>query len=122
MKSKFNLNDWLAQKISLIIDSIKSHPYKLLIAIFLFFILKWLWGAEAGIFLGIFILFFLMKWDSRVFVFFGLIFLVTCPFLLMFEKEFVAEDMAVYAYYCLFLGVSLQLVEYWRENRQTRKK
>lgn len=122
MPKKFNLNNWLADKIDSIIESVRSHPYKVFIGIVLFFILKWLWGAEAGIFLGIFILFLLMKWDSRVFVFFGLIFLVTCPFLLMFEKDVTAENMAVYAYYCLFLGVSLQLVEYWRENRQTRKK
>lgn len=58
----------------------------------------------------------LLHWDSRIFFVFGLIFLVFCPFLLAFEKKTVAEEMAVYAYYMLALGVIMQIVHHVREH------
>ena len=65
---------------------------------------------------------FLLGWDSRFFIGFGLIFLIACPFLLAFEKKVLAEEMAVYAYYMLALGVVLQIVEYGREAVLAPKK
>ena len=58
----------------------------------------------------------LLGWDSRVFIGIGLIFLISCPFLLAFEKKALAEEMAVYAYYMLALGVVLQIVHYFKDS------
>lgn len=58
----------------------------------------------------------LLNWDSRVFIGVGLIFLISCPVLLAFEKKVLAEEMAVYAYYMLALGVALQIVQYFKDS------
>lgn len=58
----------------------------------------------------------LLGWDSRVFIGFGLVFLIACPFLLAFEKKTTAEQMAVYAYYMLALGVIMQILQYFTVN------
>jgi len=65
-----------------------------------------------GVALGIL----LLGWDSRVFIGFGLVFLIACPFLLAFEKKTTAEEMAVYAYYMLALGVIMQILQYFKDS------
>jgi hypothetical protein len=65
---------------------------------------------------GLAIAILLLGWDSRVFIGIGLIFLLACPFLLAFEKKAFAEEMAVYAYYMLALGVLLQIIQYVRSS------
>ena len=57
-----------------------------------------------------------LNWDSRVFIGIALIFLISCPILLAMEKKTVAEEMAVYAYYMLALGVFLQIIQYFKES------
>jgi hypothetical protein len=64
----------------------------------------------------------LLSWDSRVFIGIGLIFLIFCPFLLAFEKKVLAEEMAVYAYYMLALGVFLQIVQYFKDSIFSKNK
>src|SRR3989339_1606392 len=102
--------------IGTILSDIKRNPVKVLIAIIAFVVFDLLWGYISAIFLGTFVLFILLKWDSRVFIAGGLLFLISCPLYLLQRKELMAEEMAVYAYYSLFLGVMLQIIEYWREN------
>lgn len=50
----------------------------------------------------------------------GLAFLFICPFLLVFEKETIAEKAAIWAYVFLAVGVIQTLIEYMRENRKWR--
>jgi len=102
--------------IGTILFDVKQNPFKVLIAILACVIFDILWGYISAIFLGTFVLFILLKWDSRVFIAIGLLFLISCPLYLLQRKELMAEEMAVYAYYALFLGVMLQLIEYWRES------
>jgi len=71
-----------------------------------------------GVALGIL----LLGWDSRVFIGFGLVFLIACPFLLAFEKKTTAEQMAVYAYYMLALGVIMQILIYFKDTVFSEKK
>ena len=85
-----------------ILNQIKQKPIFLIISILAYIGFNYLWGGLAGLFLGSFVLFILYKWDSRIFIGFGLLFLLAAPFYLLLRKELMAEEMAVYAYYFLF--------------------
>lgn len=104
--------------IAKILNQIKQKPTFLILGIIFYIIFNSIWGFIAALFLGTFLLFAMYQWDSRVFIGFGLLFLLATPFYLLQRKELMAEEMAVYAYYFLFLGVILQLIEYIREERQ----
>jgi len=58
----------------------------------------------------------LLNWDSRFFIGVGLFFIASCPILLVFNKQNTAEEMAIYAYYMLTLGVILQIIQYFNEK------
>ena len=99
------------------IDSIKNHPYKILVVVFIFWFLEWRWGFEASFFITLFFLFLLFHWDSRILIAFALLFLISCPFYLILGKKFQAEQMAIYAYYLLFIGTVLSLIECLRAKK-----
>jgi hypothetical protein len=75
----------------------------------------------AGIGLAIII----FDWDSRVFIGFGMFFLLSCPFFLMFMKKTVAEEMAIYAYYLLIAGIIIQIIQsrrlFFAQSKRTSK-
>ncbi len=98
------------------INSIKNRPYKTLAVVFIFWLLEWRWGFEAGFFVTLFFLFWLLKFNSRILIALALMFLVSCPFYLIYDNTFRAEQMAIYAYYLLFIGVVLSLIELRREK------
>lgn len=62
------------------------------------------------------------KFEGRVSIAGGLIFLTMCPFLLIFKKDLVAEKAAVWAYMFLVVGVVQLFVEYLKEERKDAKK
>jgi len=67
------------------------------------------WGPEAVFFVTWLFLALAVQHDSRISAAVGLAFLATCPFLLIAEKEAVAEQAANYAYFFLAIGVLVQL-------------
>ena len=69
------------------------------------------WGPEAVFFVTWLFLTLTLRHDSRISAAAGLAFLATCPFLLITEKEAVAEQAANYAYFFLAIGVLVQLEE-----------
>ena len=69
------------------------------------------WGAEAIFFVTWLLVALTVQHDSRLSAAIGLAFLATCPFLLIAEKEAVAEQAANYAYFFLAIGVLVQLEE-----------
>ena len=69
------------------------------------------WGPEAVFFVTWLFLALTVGHDSRISAAVGLAFLATCPFLLIAEKEAVAEQAANYAYFFLAIGVLVQLEE-----------
>jgi len=69
------------------------------------------WGPEAVFFVTWLFLALTVQHDSRISAAVGLAFLSTCPFLLIAEKEPVAEQAATYAYFFLAIGVLVQLEE-----------
>jgi hypothetical protein len=57
------------------------------------------------------------KIDSRFFLIPALIFLAYIPFLLIAQKNTIAENTAIYIYYFLIIGVVLQFIENSRNNK-----
>ena len=55
--------------------------------------------------------------ESRIAAGIALLFLTSCPILLIFKKEAMAETIAIYAYYFLVITVITQIREYWQEER-----
>jgi hypothetical protein len=74
------------------------------------------WGAEAVFFVTWLLLALTVRHDSRISAGVGLAFLATCPFLLIAEKDAVAEQAANYAYFFLAIGVLVQLEELFLER------
>jgi len=64
----------------------------------------------------------LHKFEGRVPIAGGLIFLIMWPFLLIFGKEAIAEKSAIWAYMFLLVGVIQMIIEYIREERKDAKK
>lgn len=69
------------------------------------------WGAETVFFVTWLFLALTVQHDTRISAAVGLAFLATCPFLLIAEKQVVAEQAADYAYFFLAIGVLVQLEE-----------
>ncbi|MFZ2832204.1 MAG: hypothetical protein WAZ40_03565 [Minisyncoccia bacterium] len=86
-------------------------------------------GMNAGLLWALFLSFALYQWENRIIGVLALATLVSCPFLLSFKQDALAEQMAVYAYYFLVMTVVLQIMELRREGgdegsgviQQTRK-
>ena len=62
------------------------------------------------------------KFESKVSIAGALIFLIMCPFLLIFHWDVVAEKSAIWAYMFLVMGVVQMFIEYLREERKGAKK
>jgi len=107
----------LSNRIKRFVSPIINHPYKTLVVIFIFWFLEWRWGFEASFFITLFFLFLLLELDYRILISFALLFLLSCPFYLIVENKFRAEQMAIYAYYFLVMTVVLQIKEYLEESR-----
>jgi len=69
---------------------------------------------SSGLLWFLFLSFVLYDWDNRVIGVMALISLASCPFLLQFKQDAIAENMAVYAFFLLVMVVVLQLIEYKR--------
>jgi ABC-type multidrug transport system fused ATPase/permease subunit len=95
-----------------------KHWLKSLIVIIVFIAVAFFVSWTAAFFLSFFLAFLIMHLDSRVPIAFALIFLVACPFLLLFQYQKWAETTAIYAYYFLVIGVILQIIEFIREPKQ----
>ncbi len=71
-------------------------------------------GLEAGVLWLLFLAFAFYDWDNRVIGVMALVALASCPFLLMWKEDKIAEEMAVRAFFLLTMTVVLQVVEYGR--------
>ncbi len=71
-------------------------------------------GISAGLLWLLFLVFAFYDWDNRIIGVIALICLASCPFLLQFHQDAIAETMAVYAFFFLVMVVALQLIEYKR--------
>lgn len=58
------------------------------------------------------------RWDARVYFALALLFLVGVPGFLIAKNDYWAEQLAVYTYYFLSLGVLVELINYVRESQK----
>jgi len=100
-------------------EIIKNKLYLILLAL-LFILLFWLINFEAAFFISIFLLFFIMQWENRIFLVLVMFFLITSSVLLTLKKEILTEKMAIYAYYFLIMTVILQIIEYKKDASQNK--
>jgi hypothetical protein len=59
--------------------------------------------------------------ESRIAAVIALLCLISCPILLIYKKEAMAETMAIYAYYFLVITVLTQIREYIKEEKEENK-
>ncbi len=69
-----------------------------------------------AIFFAVLVIFAIKKYDSRIPIGFALMLLVLAAMELAFASADTANQLAIFAYYCLVVGVLLQLIEYVREK------
>jgi hypothetical protein len=62
------------------------------------------------------IIFYILKIDSRFLILPAILGLAYCPFLLIGNKWAFAEDIAIYVYYLLVVGIILQFIEHFKKN------
>ena len=98
-----------------------KHWIKSLIVLLVFVLLALLVNFTAAFFWSLFLAFLIMHLDSRVFIAAALMCLLACPFLLVFKYQLWAEQLAIWAYYFLALGVILQIIEFIREPEEEEK-
>lgn len=70
------------------------------------------WGMQAAFFWAFTVALFWWRLDSRISIGFALVGLITIPILLTFEYEQWAEQVAVWVYFFLVIGVVKQIWEY----------
>jgi len=63
----------------------------------------------------------LNHFEGRISVAGGLLFLATCPFLLIFGKAAIAEKFAIWAYMFLVVGIGQMIIEYVKEERRNTR-
>ncbi len=78
------------------------------------------WGIMNTFIFCIFIGIILKPVSSRILVFPALFFLILAPFALIFKKDIIAENFAIYAYYFLIMATIMGIYEI-RENENGDK-
>ena len=102
-------------------DVRRDYLSALLVAVVIALLAIWSVSLESIFFISAFLAFLLYAWDSRILAALALAALASCPFLLSFNQNALAEQMAVYAYFFLVMTVALQIVEYKRHPNEYAK-
>lgn len=116
MESKFVVRSLIKVKE----DIVNKKLCTISLVIILSLLLIWKFSVEAIILWMIICTFLFYGWDNRIITGTALVFLMSCPILLILEKENTAEEMAIYAYYFLVMAVVLRIVEYWKESKEKK--
>jgi len=93
-------------------DILKKKLQTILLAMILVLLVMWKFNFETITLWMLFLSFLFYGWESRVIAAFALLALMSCPFLLIYKRDALAETMAIYAYYFLVMTVVLQITEY----------
>jgi len=83
---------------------------KISFSVALYFYLTTIINPDLSLIVSFLLLSILLKLDDRASFVAALFFLALCPLLIIFQKEDLAEIMAIYAYYFLCLGVIWQII------------
>ncbi len=102
-------------------DVRRDYLSAMLVAVTIILLAIWSVSLESIFFIAVFLSFLLYAWDSRILAACALASLASCSFLLSFNQNALAEQMAVYAYFFLVMTVALQIVEYKRHQNEYAK-
>jgi len=91
--------------------TIRRHWIRSLAVAAVFILGLFLIGLTPAFFISFFLLFLLMGFDSRVPLGLALLCLLACPFLLIFNSEQGAEQLAIWVFGFLVIGIILQFVD-----------
>ena len=108
---RFFLKNWILSKktfllivlLGLFFDIFVFHSTSDLLILFLAGL--WIWSIR------------IFKFNGRVSIIFALVFLLMRPFLLILDKELIAEKSAIWAYMFLVMGVIQEFIKSMKENR-----
>ena len=76
------------------------------------------WGVVNTLIFLIFIGIILRPVSSRILAFPALFFLILTPFALIFKKDVLAENLAIYAYYFLIMATIMGIYEVRKEDKE----
>jgi len=103
------------------LSDIRTKKYRGSIVLALAIGAYFLWDLSSALLWLLFLLFLVYEWENRIIGVLALISLASCPFLLQFKKDALAEQIAVYAYFFLVMTVILQIVEYKRHPEKYKE-
>lgn len=124
MKQKFlyclkKIWNYYQAVVVLINNSFKEDLTKTVICLLLFLVFFLFFkNSLTALLLGSTLAVVFFRWDSRIFFGVALLFLVSCPIFLFLKDETWAEQMAIYAYYLLVVGVIIQIIDYAKEQSE----
>ena len=102
------------------IKDVKTKKKRGVLLLILIALAFWFWGLSSSLLWLLFLSFLFYNWENRIIATMALLSLASCPFLLYFKKDALAETMAVYAYFFLVMTVFLQIVELKREQKNEK--
>ena len=126
-----NLNDLREAALYFLKKITLRNIAEIFVLIILFFIFKYNleWQTDSSLFMLFWIALFYWNLDSRISIGMGLVSLLSCPILLYLSKNFGlimgeiwAEQMAVWTYYFLVIGVTKQIWKHKKEIIEEVKK
>ncbi len=97
-------------------DIFKKKLQTILLVIILILLAMREASYEAIALWALFLSFLFYGWENRIIAGLALLSLASCPFLLIYKREDLAETMAIYAYYFLVMTVVLQIAELKRDK------
>ena len=103
------------------LSDIRTKKYRGSIVLALAIGAYFLWDLSSALLWLLFLLFLVYEWENRIIGVLALISLASCPFLLQFKKDALAEQIVVYAYFFLVMTVILQIVEYKRHPEKYKE-
>ena len=112
---------YVKKAFKVVLNDIKNKKWRGLIVLILSLGAFFLWDLSSALLWLLFLLFLVYGWENRIITFLALISLASCPFLLSFKKDELAEIMAVYTYLFLVMTVVLQIVEYRRDLKNEKE-
>jgi len=98
-------------------DVKKNRQYGILFLMIIALMLIWQFSPESIIFTAIFIAFALYRWDGRIVAGGALISLASSLFLFIVERDALAEQMTLYAFYLFAIAAVLAIIEYKRSQK-----
>ncbi len=98
-------------------DVLKKKLQTILLVMLLVLMVMWKFDYESIALWMLFLSFLFYGWESRIIAVLALLALISCPFLLIYKRDVLAEQMAIYAYYFLVMTVILQIVDLKRHPK-----